>query len=271
MPDTYIQNFAYSKHNQRVAYTNLNNTLTLYAAPSSITSLLYFIIGSTLGIVGIAALADSTRGHENSLASAIIGIPFSFLGAWVGAAALSDIAIKQSERGTSFITLDQEGLSFFNKYNLYWKNVHHIEIRSVVKTNAYGHEISRTRTANFVNEAATVLFSMVETNGNLPISFDEFIAVARHYVKKYSFNQSDPVLHSDPVLYTVVTIPQYPTTRSRIIPCGTDPFCPGSRIVMEPCVVQVPTPCCAQPQPICCATPAPVCTTSTNYGRTERR
>jgi len=192
-PDNYVQSFALHSYNHRIEYMNENNTLILYADPSTIVAILKFVCAAACGVGGFTITAAGlTSSHQDGVVmSMLVGIPICLLGAWLGFDALNDMSMQQ--RGNvPYLTFDNQGLRLFNKRQLYWNDVDHIELRSVVKMNQYGMEESRTRTADFVNPYSTVLFSIGEHNEYLPVSFENLIAIATHYIEQYGSKLTRP-------------------------------------------------------------------------------
>lgn len=180
-PDEYIQQFVQRMNSSQIIYKD--NKLVLLATPSKetlvklATAMAFF---SALGLLGLMTFLYSKGrgdGAACGLFLSLLGLPFAGCGLFIFL-----ILLAKGKKNVPYLTLDNKGLCCYENMRVRWSKVNNLEISSEVRTDQYGWEISHTRTATFLDEYANALFKIRDDDPFLPISFDNFVALARHFI-----------------------------------------------------------------------------------------
>jgi hypothetical protein len=185
--DEYIQGFLRSCKSDCVTYQD--GTLTLYADPSVFKMILKGLGAAASGTFGMFGIALGSSSQPREVRIFLGGIVMCALGIWLGTNVLNDITIKATNQ--PYLIFDKEGLSLFSKPLFSWSVADDVQLRSLTNTNIneYGFITTRTRNAEVVDKYLNILLSLSDKDNYLPVSFENFIALTRHYIETYGRKQ----------------------------------------------------------------------------------
>jgi hypothetical protein len=188
----YMQKFMKRYSNGYVKYSK--GVLVLYAYPHPLSTLAKLVGGVFFGGCSLVCLS-SKRVSDDGLILAAIGLGVS---AYLLAKFVSAVKLKDSP--VPYIIFDCAGVLIYGKRSLYWSLVDHLENSTTVEPYTTVHDFGRgpvaiTNTAHqnslsFIDEFGENLLSVSENDSLLPISFDQFKALACHYVATYGKKKS---------------------------------------------------------------------------------